>query len=213
MRLLLPILLGSAVILGTGSAAPVPRDGEKPALYFPTQVGTKFAYKDQSGDDFQSAATITGADTKDGVTTVSVEWVHFNKQDGKRLLKEKLAVSAKGVFRVSLNGTELTPPLCLLKLPVKKDDKWDTSFTSDGVKSEGRAVAGESQEVKTPAGKFTVVPVHYEYTIEKQTRRMTRWFAPQVGVVQESSRGYKDEPVLLVLKTFELPNRDAPPAP
>ena len=205
MRVLLPLLLlASATTLGTVAAAPVPKDTEKP-LYFPTQVGAKMVFKDESGD-YRSEGKIADAETKDGVTTIAVEWSLFNKQDGESTVKEKLAVSAKGVFRTAMSGVDLAPPLCLLKLPLKTGDKWDTSFTYAGMKSVGTAVAGEPEEVPTPAGKFTAVPVHYEYTLNKVTRHMTYWYAPRVGLVQQNFTGYKQEPKLLVLKVF-LPSK------
>jgi hypothetical protein len=206
VRLLLLLLFGSAAALGAASAAPVPKDGEKPVLYFPTQVGTKMELKDEARD-WWSAGKITASETKDGVTTVIIEWEFFNKQDGRRPLTEKVAVSAKGVARLAYGQQVLDPPFYMLKLPIKKGDKWDTTFKTQSGKSEGQAVAGELEEVKTPAGTFKAVPVHFEYTIDKVTRRMTHWYAPQVGLVQHSSTGYDGVPVIQVLKTF------APPRP
>jgi len=205
MRIILPLLFATVAVLGTVSAAPVPKDAGKPVLYFPTEVGTKIEYKDETGGNYQSAGKIVSAETKDGVTTITLEWKLANEQDGSRVLQEKLAVSAKGVFRVSLGGMDLTPPMCLLKLPVKRGDKWDTTFTHGGTKSVGEAYAGEPEVVKTPAGKFTAIPVEYEYTIDKVTRRMTHWYAPQAGLVQESFNGYKQEGKLIVLKTLQPP--------
>ena len=206
MRTILPLLFGTAAVLGTVSAAPVPKDAGKPVLYYPTEIGTKIEYKDETETTTSRAGEIVSAETTDGVTTITLEWGQASKQDGAHVVKEKVAVSAKGVFRVSLDGTELMPPMCLLKLPVKKGDKWDTTFTSGGTKSVGSATAGEPEEVKTPAGKFTAVPVEHEYTIGKVTQRMTHWYAPQVGLVQESFVGYKrNDKKLIVLKTLQLP--------
>lgn len=205
MRLLLLCLLIPAAALGTAWAAPVPKDKGKPVLYFPTEVGTKIEYKDETGGEYQCVGKITEAETKDDVTTITIEWEHFNKQDGQRTLKEKLAVSTKGVFRVSIGGSELKPPKCLLKLPVKKGDTWDTSFTCSGTKSVGEAVASEPEEVKTPAGTFTAIPVHYTYTIDKRTQHMVYWFAPQMGIVKHDFTGYKQESKVTTLKEFTLP--------
>jgi hypothetical protein len=205
MRYSFPALLAATFLLGVAAAAPVPKNRGKPALYFPTKVGTKLVYEDENGGDEQTYR-VSEAKEKDGAIIVTVEMDLYNPQDGKRSLIERVAVSEKGVFRLELGQQKLTPPLCLLQLPCKAGDEWNTDFSYGTLKSKGTAIVCEHEEIKVPAGKFTAIPINYEYTIDGITRRMTEWYAPEVGVVKKAST-QSNKPKVNVLKAYVIPQQ------
>lgn len=45
-------------------------------------------------------------------------------KDGNITCREHIGVTADGVFRYTANGKVYDPPLCLLKLPVRKGETW-----------------------------------------------------------------------------------------
>src|SRR5947209_1039179 len=103
-----PPLVALALLFGICAtpAAPVPKDRGKPALYFPTKVGTKWVYEDESGGNEQTYR-VTEAKEKDGAIIVTVEMDLYNPNDGRRTVKDILSVSDKGVFRLGIDRSTL----------------------------------------------------------------------------------------------------------
>ncbi|MDB5310245.1 MAG: hypothetical protein JWO38_4447 [Gemmataceae bacterium] len=177
-------------ILSLALVAPAqPRDGA--GFFYPTKPGTKWTYQFPDAD---IVLVITKVEEKDGRRIVSVGRV---REDGKTTPHEKVEVSDKGlrrleesVFRVRIDGgPELEdgwavrkPPLCLLKLPVKPDEKWEVQLTPE---LPATLTARAAERVKVPAGEFEAVPVDYVAAVPgREEMRFRYWYAPGVGVVK-----------------------------
>jgi hypothetical protein len=180
-RVLTPILC--LAIIGLAPAAPVPPGAEKPTLYFPTKVGTKWVY--QTGEKVETHV-VHRVQKKDGCFAVSVLRVD---NDGKQVRLPDTTVSDRGLFWdefVSQGGKQIT----LLKLPHRASDEWRVTLH----KYEVKCTAARPEKVKVPAGEFESIPVEMEYA---GGHTNVSWFAPGIGRVQ-----WRAGERLTVLKAF-----------
>jgi hypothetical protein len=96
-----------------------------------------------------------------------------------------LRVAPDGLHVVGSAVADWDPPQCLLKLPHKDGQRWESAVTmtekKGGFKSTTRykMAAFGPEEVKVPAGTFACIRVE-----EENDRTCTTWYAPGVGVVK-----------------------------
>src|SRR5262245_49448287 len=104
------------------AAAPTPTDELTiKELKFPTKKGTTWVYKNTS---FEVVHLLNRVEKKDGGVVLTIE----SEEKGARLAPvERLHLSDKGLFKVESLGKKLDEPRCLLKLPHKVGQKWDSS--------------------------------------------------------------------------------------
>ena len=102
-----------------------------PQYYFPTVVGTKWTYDDSINREGGYGEVITKSEKKDGRFIVTVKSTSLDWVDSDATTIAQYIVSKDGVF-LSAELLESDdhkafhdPPICLLKLPFKKGDKWD----------------------------------------------------------------------------------------
>src|SRR4051812_37098401 len=102
-----------AVVLGLATAAPVPRGADRPVLYFPTKVGTKWVYRGTSAAmTWEVTQVVTAVNDEGGAKVVTVEV----RPNGTTADAYRVAVSGAGVFKLGGHGTEFERPSCTLKL-------------------------------------------------------------------------------------------------
>ncbi len=116
---------------------------------------------------------------KGGSTLVTTESVGA---DGTRTPYMVQRVSATGMFLVAELGTDYVAPWCLLKLPHKDGQTWETDSRYSWQKAPvpGKMTAGPVEKVKVPAGEFTAARVEWE----RNERTYTYWYANGVGLVR-----------------------------
>jgi hypothetical protein len=196
MSRLLAVLPVIAALLTFAPAAPVPKEKPREAFYYSTQVGTKWVY--QTGDG-EFTEVITAVEEKDGAKVLTIG----REDNGKVSPWQKLSVSGKGLVRLAIgsNLDEVKPSLCLLKLPVKAGNEWETPGTAPGPEMTGKMTAHGPETVKVPAGTFNVIRVEWEwkYTGRRDPYKATFWYAPEIGLVKLEHNG-----VARVLKSFTL---------
>jgi RNA polymerase sigma factor (sigma-70 family) len=161
---------GQAVTL----AAPAPKS--KDAIYFTIGKGDTSVYEIQTNSKSTGEFTdvVTKVEVKDGALHVTID----RDCPGAEPYVTTITVSDKGLFRVALNGKTLDKPTPLLKMPAKIGANWklESGATYTIIKEE---------EIEVPAGKFKSVRVE---TVESGGT-VTRWFAPNVGVVKITNDG------------------------
>ena len=190
--------VGAAAVLAAGAALaqqpPAPRPPTKaetpapakaadpaPAAaatsdYYPLKPKSKWVYK--TGD--QTVEVEVGAAAKDGGTTLDT------KVNGKTVATEVIAVDGKGVYRTSVKGDKIEPPIKILELPVKKDASWpvDSKVGAQSVKGKF-TVKSEAEKVKVPAGEFDTVLVDGpDFDIAGTKTTIRYYFAKGKGVVK-----------------------------
>lgn len=182
----LALALAGWSVAAPSSTAPADLD------YYPTAVGTKWVYELNGRDQTWE---VTAAEAKAGETLVT-----FTQSiaGGKPEPILKASVSAKGVYQLEM-GPFKVDPVCELQFPVKAGARWSVDIPSQTVGSPpqggglrgstGTVTVGDAEDVEVPAGKFRAVRVDVTITAEDgkpltKPRRLTRWYAPGVGLVK-----------------------------
>ncbi len=168
-----------------------PKEAPKPTTpeYYPLTVGNKWHYQLDIGQPQKQDITLVIAEeeTADGKPLSRLEVF----SDGvRRQMTEHIMSNEKGVFRVRIGGTSYSPPLCILKYPLKAGQSWITKTTaSDGQQLTATCKQGAEQEVHVPAGRYKAIPCTIE--IDQQTAKgpmkiiNTYWFVDKIGVVKQ----------------------------
>jgi hypothetical protein len=174
-------------VVHVAHAAPALK-GKEEAVYFPTKEGATRVYEVQEGGKVLMAYTdvVTKVEKKDATIRVTLtrDYTAGGFRDATTI-----AVSDEGLFRVAVNGKELTKPILLLKTPPKVGTKWEVDAGA-----EYRVT--KEEEVEVPAGKFKAVRV--ELVGGESTTIL--WFAPAVGLIKMDGGGGEQ---VTVLKEFK----------
>jgi hypothetical protein len=180
-----------AVVLVPTPTSPAPRLKEppRPPVYYPTQVGAEWVYRQ---GDREWAETITDSIRQGGTTVVTIAELGPN---GELVPAERIAVSERGLFWVEGIQTRLTPdvPSCLLDLTLPPGGTWTPAGDSS------RHTVRRPERVDVPAGRFEAVPVEVEVAYRDGPATDTYWYAPGVGLVKAV---YGRGPGPRVLKSF-----------
>jgi hypothetical protein len=182
-------------------SAPAEKD-DAPDFY-PLKVGTKWHYRVTAGE--QGPVQIINQIAKiEKIDDQSLARLECNR-DGKVTATEHLASTSKGIFRHRTNGIESSPPICLLRYPVKKDDSWNSETTVGEEKGKVTCtVLDDKAEIEVPAGKYTAVCVKVEIKTKDNELSTTYWFVAGVGMVKQTVELGKTS-VKLELEKVEKP--------
>lgn len=184
------LLIALAVGCESPIAAPVPRGAEKPRLYHPIAVGTKWEYRQRNGNA-PYRKEVTSVEQREGDYLVTLAYTDIVPKPGDVPTLEQYAVSERGVFFL---GTDLESPetrivfdepFCVLKLPYKRGEKW-------GGRDEEPHVTGDIETITVPAGEFECIRVDWQ--------GVPYWYAPGVGLVRNG-----DDHNALELISFSVP--------
>ncbi len=188
------------VVIAVAAVAQEPAtDNEKTPDYYPLTVGTKWIYA-VTADGQKSKLTnqVAKIETIDGKKLAVVETL----TDGVVTATVHIAATDKGVFCHRMNGVELSPPICILKYPFKKDDTWEVETTVSAEKMTVKGKAVDIEEVTVPTGKYKALKAEMDRTVAGVQVTATFWFAPDVGVVKQTMASSGKE-ATLVLEKFD----------
>ena len=104
--------------------------------------------------------------------------------NGKVTATEFVGKSSEGLFRLRMNGIDITPPLQLLRIPVTKGDSWSSASTNAGEPMNAQSFV-DLQQVSVPAGIFDAVLVTTEAKTAEGKIVNKQWFAPGIGPVKQ----------------------------
>jgi hypothetical protein len=176
--LFLVLMIGGAAV-----AQDEATDKEKTPNYYPLTVGTKWIYELRAdGQKKKLTNQVAKIETLDGKKLAVVETLI----DGMVTGTAHIAVTDKGVMCHRMNGVEVTPPICVLKYPFKKDETWEVETTLGAEKMTVKVKAGESEDVTVPAGKYKAIKADMDRTVAGMQASATTWFAPDVGVIKQT---------------------------
>jgi hypothetical protein len=172
-----------AALPGWAQAPSAKPTKDKVPTYYPLKVGSKWHYQVDAGEGRKVLIVnqIAKIENIDGQNLARLETV----ANGEVKATEHLSSNDQGVFRNRYNGMEVTPPVCLLKYPIKEGQSWETE-TKAGEQQltvsgrEGRA------EIQVPAGKYQTVTCLIETSVNGMKISTNYWFAPDVGVVKQT---------------------------
>jgi hypothetical protein len=154
--------------------------------YYPLKVGNKWTYQIESDAVPKGSSKlihqIAKIDKKAGVSLAQLEIVARDKVTAS----EHLSITDKGIFRNNYNGEEITPPTCILKFPIKKNNTWKTE-SMGGKEKLNVTCKSDEEEIEVPAGKFKTVKVVSDAEVVGAgiIVSTTYWFAQGVGVVKQ----------------------------
>jgi len=195
------LLLSVVAFLTFAHAAPVPKEADRPAFYFPTRVGDTWVWA-WVGDknEFTEVVRKVDVDTEKEEKVITVEVL----VDGKRLNTKRFSLSAKGVFALSHDDHKYDKPWCVLKAPYRPGVTWDVDVRDPfGVSVKSTHAIGEFEWVEVPAGKFRALRVETEHDGDNPRLTATSWYAPGVGQVKMVCRsGAGKAEGSVVLKSF-----------
>lgn len=186
----------------TGRATQTPAAGKAQGDdYYPLKVGTKWHYDldNGGGQKIQLISQIAGIDTVEGVELFRLE-IFANGQ--KLPNTEHLQRKDDGVYRVRMNNVDLTPPICLIKYPLKPDQTWGGETTAGGQKMKVEGSEGKAETVQVPAGKYEAVPCKVVGTAGPGKFTNILWFAKDVGIVKQKSE-FASQTITMELTKFE----------
>jgi hypothetical protein len=164
--------------------------------YFPLQVGNTWTYR--VGDN----KIIYRVSKHEKVGDLLCARVEMLMGDSVKSY-EHIAVKDDGVYRCSFEGKETKPPICILKLPPKKDQSWDVATTVGGESLKGSFKSGAEDGVKVPADTYkTITTSSKDLDAAGMKIDCTYWFAEKVGMVKQEIT-VMNQKVLLELEKFE----------
>jgi hypothetical protein len=163
---------------------------EKPTPYLPTAVGdTRVFEVTDRGKTREVVERVTTVDQKGGLIVVG-----FSREGGDPA-SSRYAVSADGVFKVSVDELTYDPPHPILKLPLKGGETWEWT-EKDRLERpifKYKCTTGNEEEVKTPAGPFRAVRVEKECESNGAVLRTTYWHARGAGLVKTVCNDKKED--------------------
>jgi hypothetical protein len=191
----LVLLMTSTLSYGQTDKKDTP-DAKSPN-YYPLQVDNAWRYKvTHAGKPVEYIARVTKIEMVSGQEVARLE-----SSVGSNV-SEHLLQTSDGVFRYRHNGVDITPPICLVKYPIKGDAKWAGDIMVDTDKGKYSCEAKE-EAIEVPAGKFQAVRVTLRSENSKgKSATTTYWFADGVGLVKQTFDA-DGEPVVVELQKFE----------
>lgn len=195
----LGVLAALLTVVGLVVAAPVPKAVKKTPPY-PYDMGTKWEYIRDGDPQKVQVEEVVEVEEKDGVVRFKTD---ITTPTGEKTF-EWYTIKNGEIALTNNGGSEFDPPMLIRKDVMKEGDEWAVTW---GVKSGQRGVQysseqtltiGKAEEVTTPAGKFTAIPVIRKYN--GATTGMTMWYSDGVGMIRHTQDGQK-EPVQ-ELKSF-----------
>lgn len=187
--------LAFALLALAAIAAPVPKVKEK-VPPFPVEVGTNWEYIRDGDEKDVGVKEITESTEKDGVVTIRVE---YKSLKGIKTF-DKLQIKDGEVWCLVSDEAKCDPPMLVWKPGAKAGDAWTNELKKGGQAYKTTTTVGESEEITTPAGKFTATPVTVRWQNEDGAAEQVSWIADGVGLVRHTYDGEKHP--LQELKSF-----------
>lgn len=185
------VMLLGAVLLAAPEQGPV-------LDYYPVQIGTRWHYRVEAADKQGQMTMQVGKIEKiDDQVLARMESLTKGRVTGS----EHIRSDATGIHRHRVNGLECTPPLCLLRYPVKDGESWESEIRMGEEKAKVKCTVGKD-EVEVPAGKYKAVTTRVELEQAGKKFVFVYWFVPGVGVVKQTGE-LGDLRMKLELEKFE----------
>ena len=178
--------LAAVVLLGSLSAAPVPKAAKKSADHYPLALGDKWEYVRNEDATQVWAEEVTGVEAKDGGTVATVRIAPNN---GRNAYDTSYKVDKAGWYFNTHGEVSYDPPAMFLKADMQAGDTWESNYQYGGTAYETTVTVGEAEKVTVPAGEYTALPVTIRYNTPARGREYTNWIVPGVGMVKQVVAG------------------------
>src|SRR6516162_1760475 len=173
---------------------------QKDESFFPLKLGSKWQYKSREEKVVVEVAKVEDLEITRDKKKVKEKLLYTLKiTSGGRELTEQVAVLPDGVYRFSVGGKDISPPLCILKFPIKKPDSWPVDSVCNEMPFKGVFTCDEA-DIKVPAFKDTYKAVRTSFKNPRMS--FEYYFAPGYGIVMQRIQVGNNK-VLLELEKFE----------
>lgn len=178
-------------------AAPAPK-AKPTACFFPYAVGTKWEYIRDGDPKKVYTEEVVEAKEKDGVVTFKVD---VTTDTGEKQFA-KYTITGGELLVTAKPNAAYDPTLLVRKEVMKACDeweiKWELKYDGGAITVEETLTVGKAEELTTPAGKFTAMPITRK--IHGVNGETVMWYADGVGLIRHTNDSQK-EPVQ-ELKSF-----------
>lgn len=193
-------LLAVAILCAAGAGAA--RAQLQTTPLYPLKVGSRWTYVVSAGADGpakeEAKKTVTievereepffrkkiGADKKE----VEVKNVGFilKTTSGAKEQRDHVVVLEDGVYKVHVAGTQMTPPLCVIKLGKGSEKGWEADAKSGNTTVKG-TFSVRAASVQVPAGNYpNAILVSFTNNVIGQGRvEVDCWYVADVGMVKQ----------------------------
>jgi hypothetical protein len=166
-----------ALLLTVAPAAPVPKADPGPQYYHPTVVGDAWEY-----GEFCKCVVTAVERRRDGLVVTVTRTDIDPKRLSRNTLTQWMSVTDKEITLLGNSGNNpklFEDPFCILKTPQTPGDSWEDVL--------GKWTTRVPEKVTVKAGTFLAVPADHIPNLDDATKptRVTKWFAPRVGLVRE----------------------------
>lgn len=217
---LLPLALLALSLLVPALVGQTPPE-KKPPLAFaspllPLKIGNRWTYQ---GVDPKEKIVVTvermePIRRRTGTGGLeSLESYILKTTNGDKSQHEQLYVSEDGIYRYSLGGKEIVPPLKIMSVKPTVGETWNCDSLSENTPLKGQFVV-ESKTVELPTlGKQAAwVSKTKDFTVGDHKLESMYCWVPNIGIVQQHIKvGKFDQRT--VLEDFKSPGPAAPPPP
>lgn len=158
--------------------------------YLPLKVGTKWHYFRDTGDGVETNVVmqIDKIEVLDGVPCARAT----SLEGGNNSVSEHVRSTSQGIFRHRYQGRDISPPLQLLKFPIKIGETWKGEHREVGRPSWKVNCRVGREEVVVPAGTYDAVTVTAELDYgDGMLYTLVWWYAEGVGVVQQKIENHQ----------------------
>jgi hypothetical protein len=189
------LLAGTSAAQAKKSFAPGDKQSPGTSEYFPLKAGTKWVYKTNEGK-----VTIQ-VEKHEEIGGVMCAHLVGTTGDGKKH-SEYDRIGKDGVLRVQAGGQTISPPLKILQLPAKANDKWTVSSNVLGKKLTGTFTASITD--LTVLGKKypgVVMAKSDDFQVDGQNVPHTYYFAKDVGIVKQVVT-FANQDIVVELESF-----------
>jgi hypothetical protein len=188
-------LTALAVVLACGLVAGQQPTPAMPTPLYPLKVGNKWTYT--AGKDSIELLV-------KGVEKVDKEDVYelVTSRNGTPEANEHVVVREDGVYRTRVAGMKVTPPMRLLKLPVKKGETWDVNSQVGMEKLAGKLTFDEGEVMWMGKPTKATIVKGVDMTANGQKMSLAYYFVENVGMVRQAAT-FAGATVTLELKMFE----------
>jgi hypothetical protein len=182
MRYLSRAVLALPLVLALGTAARAADEPQSsPYPYYPLKVGNTWYYKI---GETKFEMKVTKFEKVDDQNCARIEM----SVSGKVQAVEHVAVKDDGVYRYKFEDKKAEPPVCFLKLPLKKDETWQVTSKIGSESLSGTFKTGTVDEVKVPAGTYKDVWTSSSDNLDANGTKIsfTYFFAKDVGMIKQT---------------------------
>lgn len=190
-----PLFLIFVVRASAEEAAPPTDD------FFPLIAGATWTYRVSGQED----RFIVRAVRQEMVGTQTCMLLEATLKD-KVVATEHLAFTKNGLFRFRADKEDIEPPVCVLKLPSTRGQRWLAEYKL-GSRSAKSSFSITTSEIQVLAGKFKVTTVLADVSEGAGPGRGSRTtiaYAEGVGMVKQTIEEGKRPPLVLELEKFEI---------